>query len=114
MRRSTTTAKSCRPRSITCGQGIAVFDKELTLVCWNRQFGEIFDLPHGLTRVGIALDEILRHIAKHGEARCQRSRNSVAERMARYTSEAEPFLERFADRRLVIEVRPTACPTAVW
>jgi hypothetical protein len=48
-------------------QGIAVFDKELALVCWNRQFGEIFDLPHELTRVGIALDEILRHIAQRGE-----------------------------------------------
>ena len=48
-------------------QGIAVFDKELALVCWNRQFGELFDLPHALTRVGIALDEILRNIARqHG------------------------------------------------
>ena len=47
-------------------QGIAVFDKDLALVCWNRQFGEIFDLPHSLTRIGIALDEILRHIAKEG------------------------------------------------
>ncbi len=45
-------------------QGIAVFDKDLNLVCWNRQFGEIFDLPHGLTRVGIALDEILRYVAQ--------------------------------------------------
>ena len=26
-------------------QGIAVFDKDLQLICWNRQFGEIFDLP---------------------------------------------------------------------
>ena len=50
-------------------QGIAVFDKDLTLVCWNRQFGEIFDLPHGLTRVGIALDEILRHIAQKARMR---------------------------------------------
>ena len=48
-------------------QGIAVFDKDLNLVCWNRQFGEIFDLPHELTRVGIALDGILRHIAQHGD-----------------------------------------------
>ena len=55
------------------GQGIAVFDKELTLVCWNRQFGEIFDLPHGLTRVGIALDEILRHIAQHGDGNSPRT-----------------------------------------
>ena len=26
-------------------QGIAVFDKDLHLICWNRQFGEILDLP---------------------------------------------------------------------
>ena len=33
-------------------QGIAVFDKDLQLVCWNRQFGEILDLPPSLIRVG--------------------------------------------------------------
>ena len=26
-------------------QGIAVFDKDLLLICWNRRFGEILDLP---------------------------------------------------------------------
>ena len=59
-------------------QGIAVFDKDLALVCWNRQFGEIFDLPHGLTRIGIALDEILRHIARHERRRARRRRIQVA------------------------------------
>jgi len=91
-------------------QGIAVFDKELALVCWNRQFGEIFDLPHELTRVGIALDEILRHIAGHGERNAKTVDEFVAERIARYTSEAEPFLERFAERGLVIEVRGNRMP----
>jgi len=91
-------------------QGIAVFDKELALVCWNRQFGEIFDLPHGLTRVGIALDEILRHIAQHGERNDKDVDGFVAERVATYASEAEPFLERFADRGLVIEVRSNRMP----
>ncbi len=94
-------------------QGIAVFDKDLALVCWNRQFGEIFDLPHGLTRIGIALDEILRHIARRG-ARDAGDANEVdeqvAERMAKYTSEAEPFLERFAEQGLVIEVRADRMP----
>ena len=37
-------------------QGIAVFDKELHLVCWNRQFGDILALPSQLTRVGTSLD----------------------------------------------------------
>ena len=50
-------------------QGIAVFDKDLQLICWNRQFGEILDLPPSLTRVGIGLDEILRFNAERGDVR---------------------------------------------
>jgi Na+/proline symporter/signal transduction histidine kinase len=91
-------------------QGIAVFDKDLTLVCWNRQFGEIFDLPHGLTRVGTALADILRHVGDHAERNDKTSDEFVAERIANYTSEDEPILERFADRGLVIEVRTNRMP----
>ena len=91
-------------------QGIAVFDKDLALVCWNRQFGEIFDLPHELTRVGVALDEILRHMAQHGERDGAGIEAFIAERIARYTAEDEPFLERLAARALVIEVRANRMP----
>ncbi|HEY1746122.1 MAG TPA: PAS domain-containing hybrid sensor histidine kinase/response regulator [Xanthobacteraceae bacterium] len=90
-------------------QGIAVFDKDLALVCWNRQFGEIFDLPHALTRIGITLGEILRHIAKEGGHEADLDQQ-VAQGIIRYTSEAEPFLERIAARGLVIEVRADAMP----
>ncbi len=91
-------------------QGIAVFDKDLNLVCWNRQFGEIFDLPHGLTRVGIALDEILRYVAQHGADDDKNFDAAIAERIAKYSCEVEPFLERFAERGLVIEVRANRMP----
>ncbi|HEX3938988.1 MAG TPA: PAS domain-containing hybrid sensor histidine kinase/response regulator [Xanthobacteraceae bacterium] len=91
-------------------QGIAVFDKDLALVCWNRQFGEIFDLPHELTRVGIALEDILRHLAELGERDAKSIDEFVAARIASYTSDVEPFLERFADRGLVIEVRGNRMP----
>jgi Na+/proline symporter/signal transduction histidine kinase len=90
-------------------QGIAVFDKDLALVCWNRQFGEIFDLPHALTRIGITLGEILRHIAKAGGQDGDLDQQ-VAQGILRYTSEAEPFLERIAGRGLVIEVRADRMP----
>ena len=90
-------------------QGIAVFDKELALVCWNRQFGEILDLPHELTRVGIPLDDILRQIAQHGEANAGTDQ-FIAARIAKYTSGAEPFLERIAGPGLVIEVRANHMP----
>jgi Na+/proline symporter/signal transduction histidine kinase len=91
-------------------QGIAVFDKDLALVCWNRQFGDIFDLPHELTRVGIALEDFLRHIAEHGERNGGTIDEFVTERITQYTCEAEPFLERFAERGLVIEVRGNRMP----
>src|SRR5208283_5790647 len=39
-------------------QGIAVFDKDLHLICWNRQFGEILDLPPHAVRVGATLAEL--------------------------------------------------------
>ena len=84
-------------------QGIAVFDRELALLCWNRQFGELLDLPHDLTRIGIPLDEILRHIAQQGGRDAKDLDGQVAERIVRYTSVAEPFLERFVERELVIE-----------
>src|SRR6202161_1849924 len=91
-------------------QGIAVFDKDLNLVCWNRQFGEILDLPHDLTRVGRALDEILRYVAQHNSHDQRDFDAAIAERIAKYTSEVEPFLERFAERGLVIEVRSNHMP----
>src|SRR5207248_3173186 len=49
-------------------QGIAVFDKSLHLICWNRRFGEILDLPPDLVRVGSGLDELVRFNAEREEA----------------------------------------------
>src|SRR3954449_12291747 len=89
-------------------QGIAVFDKDLRLVCWNRQFGEILDLPLSLTRVGIGLDEILRHSGEQGALGPGRVDDLVHERITRYLSGAEPMRERFAER--VVEVRANHMP----
>jgi len=91
-------------------QGIAVFDKDLRLVCWNRQFGEILDLPLSLTRVGIGLDEILRHSGEHGALGAGRVDDLVHERITRYLSGAEPIRERFAERGLVVEIRANHMP----
>ncbi len=41
------------------GQGLAVFDKKMQLICWNRQFREILMLPSQFGRVGTRLDEIV-------------------------------------------------------
>ncbi len=91
-------------------QGIAVFDKEQRLVCWNRQFGEILDLPLSLTRVGVGLDDIVRHNSEHGAAGTDDVDQLVRERMQRYISGGEPIRERFGERGLVIEIRANHMP----
>jgi len=90
-------------------QGIAVFDKDLHLVCWNRQFGEILKLPPQLTRIGTTLHEILQLSAENtGEDPA--AELTMRDRLARYVSCGEPFRERFAARDLVIEVRSNPMP----
>lgn len=91
-------------------QGIAVFDKNLHLVCWNRQFGEILALPPQLTRVGTPLDHLLRFHAEHSASTREETEALVRERLARYVASSEPFLERFAERDLVMEVRANPMP----
>jgi signal transduction histidine kinase/PAS domain-containing protein len=91
-------------------QGIAVFDKDLHLVCWNRQFGEILDLAPHEVRVGVNLAELLRINAENGAFGPGEPDRLVNERLARYSSASEPFLERFPERGLVVEVRTNSMP----
>jgi signal transduction histidine kinase/CheY-like chemotaxis protein len=91
-------------------QGIAVFDKELHLVCWNRQFGEILALPPQLTRFGTGLDHILRFHAEQTTSDRNTADALVREQLARYVASSEPFLERFDERDLVMEVRANPMP----
>ena len=90
-------------------QGIAVFDKDLQLICWNRQFGEILDLPPSLIRSGGDLAEILRFNGKRANVDPARADALLQAQIERYVSGNEPFLERFAEG-LVIEVRANHMP----
>ena len=92
-------------------QGIAVFDKDLQLICWNRQFGEILDLP--------PQPDPRRHRARRHPALQRRARrtrptttptSSCASGSHATSPSSEPFLERFAERDLVIEVRANRMP----
>jgi Na+/proline symporter/CheY-like chemotaxis protein len=90
-------------------QGIAVFDKDLQLICWNRQFGDILDLPPSLTRTGIGLAEILRFNGQRSGIGPGRIDQLVHRQLARYIEGHEPFLERFSEG-VVIEVRANRMP----
>ncbi|HKY85123.1 MAG TPA: NahK/ErcS family hybrid sensor histidine kinase/response regulator, partial [Pseudorhodoplanes sp.] len=91
-------------------EAIAVFDKDMQLVCWNRQFGEILGLPQEVIGIGARLDEFLRFHAVNGIYGPGDVDVLVRDRLARYAAAAEPFLERFSERGLVIEVRANRMP----
>jgi Na+/proline symporter/signal transduction histidine kinase len=92
-------------------QGIAVFDPDLQLICSNRQFGEILGLPPHLVQIGIPLKEILEFMASITPVAPTDDHDQVMEkRLAAYTAEGEPYLERLPDRHLVIEVRSNRMP----
>ena len=94
-------------------EGIAVFDSDRQLICWNRQFGEALDLPPALMRVGTPLDEIVRATAEE-EFRAHEDVDEVIRaRIALHVSGAGSFLMRFADRGLVVEVRPNRMPDGI-
>ncbi len=90
-------------------QGIAVFDKELQLICWNRQFGEILDLPPSLIRVGVGLADIVRFNSRRGASATDGTEEIVGAQLERYISGCEPFLARSA-LGVVIEVRANRMP----
>jgi PAS domain-containing protein len=48
-------------------QGITVFDSDLRLTCWNRQYRALFALPDEMGQVGVSLDQILRLLVERGE-----------------------------------------------
>ncbi len=91
-------------------QGIAVFDVDQQLICFNRQFSDLLELPPHLAQMGMSLGELLEFMGERCTAP-QLNRTAVAaRRLAAYTTEGESFIERFAERHLVIEVRTNLMP----
>ncbi|MBV9562966.1 MAG: PAS-domain containing protein [Bradyrhizobium sp.] len=91
-------------------QGIAVFDADLHLMCSNRQFGEILGLPLHLVQIGIPLHEILEVMGEIGPPGSEDQQALIERRLAAYTAEGEPYLERLPDRHMVVEVRSNRMP----
>ena len=91
-------------------QGIAVFDADLQLVCWNRQFGDLLRLPPYVVQNGVPLRDILEALDTRADGDADTAAHLIETRLAAYTTEGEPYLERLADRNLVIEVRANRMP----
>ena len=91
-------------------QGIAVFDTDLQLICSNRTFSELLGLPPHLVQIGIPLREILEYMGEISVPGSTDRGGTMVRRLAAYTTEGVPHLERLADRHMVIEVRSNRMP----
>ncbi|HEX2366925.1 MAG TPA: PAS domain-containing hybrid sensor histidine kinase/response regulator [Bradyrhizobium sp.] len=91
-------------------QGIAVFDTDLQLICSNRQFSDLLSLPPHLVQIGTPLREILEFMGAISPPGAGEGESAMMRRLAAYTTEGEPHLERLPGRHMVIEVRCNRMP----
>jgi Na+/proline symporter/signal transduction histidine kinase len=91
-------------------QGITVFDKDLRLMSWNREFQDLFELPSSLARVGTGLDEIVRYNAARGFYGPGEPDEFVAVRLESFINDPEPVRVRLHTSGKVIEIRSAHMP----
>jgi Na+/proline symporter/signal transduction histidine kinase len=91
-------------------QGITVFDRDLRLICWNREFRDLFDLPNEMVRVGIGLDEIVRFNAERGIYGNGSIDRFVTIRLESLINDTDPIRLRLYPSAEVIEVRSARMP----
>jgi Na+/proline symporter/signal transduction histidine kinase/ActR/RegA family two-component response regulator len=90
--------------------GLSVFDKDMRLICWNRQFRELLNLPSDLGRVGAPLDRILRTCAERGDFGPGDVDKLVAARLMKLSVTQETFQEQVDGGRRILEIRTSPMP----
>jgi Na+/proline symporter/signal transduction histidine kinase len=91
-------------------QGITVFDANLALTTWNREFVDLFDIPPSMLHPGLGLDEIVGFNASRGAYGPGSSDDFVAERIASLLNDDAPMRLRIHPSQRVIEVRSARLP----
>ena len=90
--------------------GLSVFDKDMRLICWNRQFRELLNLPSELGRVGAPLDRILRTCAERGDFGDGDIDKLAADRLMKLSVAHETFQEHFDGGKRILEIRTSPMP----
>lgn len=90
--------------------GLSVFDQDMRLICWNRQFRELLNVPPELGRVGVPLDRILRTCAERGDFGKEAVDKLVADRLKKLAVTKETYQEHIAPIGRILEIRTSAMP----
>jgi Na+/proline symporter/signal transduction histidine kinase len=91
-------------------QGITVLDRERRLLCWNREFSDLYELPTDYLRPGMDLRELIRFNAERGLYGTGDVNQQVSLRMAAFLSAGEPTRLRLQPSNRVIEIRSSPIP----
>jgi len=91
-------------------QGVTVFDQELRLMCWNRAFQDLFNLPPHLVRFGVGMDEIIAFNTRRGLYGKSSSADVIAQRILALVRETVPQRLRLSPSGRVLEIRSNHLP----
>lgn len=87
-------------------EAVTVFDQDFRLICWNRQFRALFDLPDSMGRVGVSLGQIVNHLIARGDL----ADDSEKTILARLTAFGEPWEMRLDKSGPIMEIRSNLMP----
>lgn len=90
--------------------GLSVFDKDMRLICWNRQFRDLLELPPEIGRVGAPLDKLLKVLAERGDFGPGEIDQLIESRLYRLAVRKETFQEKILSGRRHIEIRTSSMP----
>jgi len=88
-------------------QGITVFDQDLRLTCWNRQYRALFELPDEMGQVGVSLDQILTFLVQRGDI-APEARWAALDRLT--SAFGSPWQMELAKSGRTIELRSNPMP----
>ncbi|MCP8940008.1 hybrid sensor histidine kinase/response regulator [Alsobacter sp. SYSU M60028] len=91
-------------------QGITVFDRDLRLMCWNREFQQLFELPVEMLHVGVGLDDIIRFNAESGAYGEGNPDEFITTRLESFVNDMEPVRLRLHSNGKAIEIRSAHMP----